>query len=438
MAPPAEKSPTEALLDRLKGLHPRLIDLSLDRMWQLLAALGDPQLALPPVIHVAGTNGKGSLVAYLRAMHEAAGYRVHAYTSPHLVRLTERFVVAGQEIAEPALAALVEECEAANGGRPITQFEILTAAGFLAFARTPADLLVLETGLGGRLDATNVVPRPLAVALTPISLDHRDFLGDTLSAIAAEKAGILRPGRPAVIGPQGPEAAAVFAAQALSVGAPLFRHGVEWTAEATATGLRYAGRRSLDLPPPALAGAHQILNAATAVAVAEVIAAEGPALTDAAIAAGIAGARWPARLQRLTAGPLVAMLPAGWELWLDGGHNEDAGRAIAAHARAAWSDRPLHMIFGMQSTKDPVGYWRHFQGLPQEVRAVAIPDAAASLSAEQSAAAAAEAGVAAAAAPSVAEALRQIVRGHDRPPGPARLLICGSLYLAGAVLAENR
>ncbi len=345
---------SDRVLERLGRLHPKLIDLSLGRVERLLAALGNPQDRLPPVVHVAGTNGKGSTVATLRACLEAGGWRVHAYISPHLVRFHERIRLAGELIEEEALLALLEECERANRGEPITYFEITTAAAFLAFSRTPADIVLLETGLGGRLDATNVVRRPAATAITPISLDHQAFLGDTIAAIAGEKAGILKSGAPAIIGPQMPEAAAVFAAHAAAVGAPLLRFGQEWRCTATGDGMRYEGPGwRYDLPLPSLPGAHQIINAGTAIACLEQLT--GFQIAGEAIARGLRRIDWPARLQRLTHGPLVEMLPEGSELWLDGGHNPGAGAALAAMA-AGWHDRPLDLVVGMLNTKDAAGF----------------------------------------------------------------------------------
>ena len=390
-----------------------------------------PERKLPPVIHVAGTNGKGSTVATLRACLEAAGHRVHVYTSPHLVRFNERIRIAGKLIDEPALAAVLGECERANGGALITFFEITTAAAFLAFSRAPADATLLEVGLGGRVDTTNVVARPAATAITPISLDHQRFLGDTVAAIAFEKAGILKPGVRAVVGPQPPEAAAVIAARAREVGAPLYRHGAEWRAEPTATGMRYEGARwRLDLPAPSLPGRHQIDNAGTAIAVLEGL--EAFSLDGDAIARGLDGIEWPARLQRLTRGLLVALLPPGSELWLDGGHNRGGGEAIAAHA-ATWRDRPLDLVFGMLNTHDAKGFLAPFAAQARGLGAVAIPGEANSLGAEESAAAARAVGIDATACPS----LRAAVAAAAARPGPSRILICGSLYLAGVVLREN-
>ncbi|MFO1058915.1 MAG: folylpolyglutamate synthase/dihydrofolate synthase family protein [Dongiaceae bacterium] len=427
-------APSDLILDRLTRLHPKIIDLSLDRVVRLLRALGAPQDRLPPVVHVAGTNGKGSVVAYLRAMLEAAGRRVHVYTSPHLVRFNERVRLAGTLIEEAHLAALLEECERVNGDIPITFFEITTAAAFLAFARTPADIVLLETGLGGRLDATNLVARPRLTVLTPISYDHRQHLGDTLAAIAGEKAGIMKAGVPAVVAPQPPEAAAVFAARAAALGVPLCRHGREWQAEARDGGLAFTvegGTRQL--PAPALLGAHQIVNAGTALAAAHLLPGFG--LDGAALARGLREVEWPARLQRLTRGTLQALLPAGWELWLDGGHNGAAGEALAAFA-AGWRDRPLHLVFGMLDTKEPAEFLAPLAPLAAGLSAVAIPGSHASLTAEAAAAVARTVGLAAAPADGVAEAVAAIAAAGRGGP-PARILICGSLYLAGTVLAEN-
>ena len=393
--------------------------------------LGHPERKLPPAIHVAGTNGKGSTVATLRACLEEAGLRVHVYTSPHLVRFNERIRLAGKLIEESAFAAVLEECERANDGAPITLFEITTAAAFLAFARTPADATLIEVGLGGRFDATNVIARPAATVVTPIALDHQRFLGDTVGAIAFEKAGILKPGVRAVVGPQTPEAAGVIAARARELGAPLYRYGSEWRAEPTQAGMRYEGARwRLDLPPPALLGRHQIDNAGAAIACLEGL--DTVRLDPAVLGRGLGRIEWPARLQRLTRGPLVSMLSAGSELWLDGGHNRAGGEVLGAHA-ATWRDRPLHLVFGMLNTHDASGFLAPLAVHARSVTAVAIPGEANSLSAEDSAAAARGTGLEATAYPDIAAA----VGAAAARPGPSRILICGSLYLAGCVLREN-
>jgi dihydrofolate synthase/folylpolyglutamate synthase len=430
--PATTPRPSEAVLDRLTRLHPKVIDLSLGRIERLLLRLGSPERALPPVVHVAGTNGKGSVIAYLRAMLEAAGRRVHVYTSPHLTRFHERIRLSGALIEEGELVGLLEECEAANGPSPITFFEITTAAAFLAFTRHPADILLLETGLGGRLDATNVVERPLLSVITPVSIDHTQFLGDTLEAIAAEKAGILKPGVPAVIGPQPAQARAVIEARAQARGTPLARAGSDWRFEATDRGFTFVdGGTRRDFDRPALPGAHQIENAAMAVAAAGRLGGFG--LDDGALGRGLAEARWPGRLQILTAGPLPALLPDGWELWLDGGHNAAAGLALAAELGRR-RDRPLHLVFGMMNSKAVRDFLAPLAPLVRSLHAVAIPGEPNSLSAEAAAGEAGAVGCSASPAPDVAAALARIAARAD---GPGRVLICGSLYLAGRVLADN-
>ncbi len=418
---------SDVILARMMSLHPKIIDLTLDRVWRLLAALGHPERALPPVIHVAGTNGKGSTQAMMRAGLEAAGRRVHAYTSPHLVRFHERIRLAGHLIDETALAALLDEAEAANGPDPITYFEITTCAALLGFARTPADALLLEVGLGGRLDATNVIDRPALCVITPVSMDHEAYLGPTLGAIAGEKAGILKPAVRAVIGPQSPAAMAVIEARAEAVGAPLFVANRDWQARRERDRLIYEDDRGLlDLPLPALPGVHQIDNAGAAIAGLRLLG-----LDAAACEAAVSRPEWPARMQRLTRGPLAEAAP-GIELWLDGGHNPGAGEALAA-TLAGMARRPTHAICGMLNTKDVGGYMRplapHLAGL----RAVSIPGEKNTLSAAETAAAATAAGIRAETAGTVAEALAAIAAEAPR----ARVLICGSLYLAGSVLREN-
>jgi dihydrofolate synthase/folylpolyglutamate synthase len=413
------------VLQRLHGLHPKLIDLSLGRLERLLAALGNPERALPPVVHVAGTNGKGSTCAFLRAIAEAAGQRVHVYTSPHLVRFHERIRVAGALVEEEALAAALDEVEQANAGEAITVFEVITAVALLLFARIPAELLVLEVGLGGRFDATNVVARPAACCIASISMDHMDFLGDTLARIAGEKAGIIKPGIPCATGAQAPEALAVLEAEAAAQRAPLLRRGREWHVTPHPHGLRYRDARgTLDLPPPALAGPHQAENAAIAIAA---LRAWGPGwLSGDAIAQGIARAEWPARLQRLH-GAQARALPPGWELWLDGGHNPGAGAALAQQA-AAWRDRPLHLVVGMKQGKGAEGFLAPL--LPHAASVTAIAEPGQHLAMPVEAIIAASGGVARP-GPTLAAALPHFAGA------PARVLVCGSLYLAGEVLKAD-
>jgi dihydrofolate synthase/folylpolyglutamate synthase len=429
-APPALGS--DRILERLTRLHPKLIDLSLGRMERLLAALGHPERRLPPVVHVAGTNGKGSTVAYLRAIAEAAGRVAHVYTSPHLVRFHERIRVAGRLIDEASLARLLDACERANGEAPITFFEITTAAAFLAFAETPADVLLLEVGLGGRLDATNVVTAPRATVITPVSLDHMEFLGDTVAKIAAEKAGIIKPGVPLVVGPQTADALDVILARAAELDAPALVHGRHWHARAESGRLVFEDARgSLDLPLPALPGPHQVGNAGMAIAVARLM---GEA--DAAIARGLETVEWPARLQRLTRGPLVAALPDDAELWLDGGHNPGAAEVIAATFRdiAGRAPKPLRIVAGMLTTKDAHGFFSGLAPLGAPVRTVQIPGEANALPAAALADAAQAAGLDAKPAASLDAAVAEIAA--EDGPAP-RILVCGSLYLAGRVLASH-
>lgn len=431
-------TPVDSILARLLALHPKRIDLSLDRMRRVLERLGSPEKRVPPVIHVAGTNGKGSTIAFLRAMLEAAGQSVHVYTSPNLVRVNERFRLGspagGMLVSDADLAEALAECERANGDAPITLFEIETAAAFVLFARHPADYLLLEVGLGGRLDATNVVERPLASVVTPVSMDHVEFLGDTIEKIAAEKAGVFREGAPAVIAPQSDLVAAVLERHAERARAPLHAAGQQWNAGVEHGRLVYQDEKGLlDMPPPKLFGRHQFDNAGTAIAA---LRAGGVNLPARAIEQGLMRAEWPARLQRLTSGKLVSLAPAGAELWLDGGHNADGGRAIAA----ALGDleervsRPLVLVVGMLSTKDRSAFLRNFTGLVRRVFGVPIHQEK-GVPADEIAASARAAGMPADAPGSIEDALKAIGNlGFEPPP---RILITGSLYLAGEVLAAN-
>ncbi|MFM2043823.1 MAG: FolC bifunctional protein [Pseudomonadota bacterium] len=447
----AENPRLEAVLERMRRLHPKVIDLSLGRIERLLAKLGHPERRLPPVVHVAGTNGKGSTVAFLRAMAEAAGHRVHVYTSPHLVHFHERIRLAGSFIDDTDLATLLEEVERLNGEDPITFFEVTTAAAFQAFTTVPADLILLEVGLGGRLDATNVIDRPAVSVLTRISMDHMQFLGDSIGAIAGEKAGILKPGAPAVAFPQpDPAVTALFRARAAEIGAPLRLFGAPdgWSAEAVGpqgagpdgaegVGLRYrGGGRVLDLPLPGLPGAHQILNAGLAIAATEHLPLPIP---DAAIAEGLRRVHWPARLQRLSRGLLSDRLPPGWDLWLDGGHNDSAGEVLAVQAgRWAADGRPLDLVFGMLGSKKPLDFLSPLAPHVRRLVAVGIPGEAAALPPEAVAAIARDAGITdVRMADSVGAAVALLTDPAAPAAPPARILICGSLYLAGTVLREN-
>ena len=423
---------SDAILTRLLSLHPKIIDLSLGRMEVLLAKMGHPERHLPPVIHMAGTNGKGSTVAYLRALMEAAGLSVHAYTSPHLVKFHERIRLAGELIPEAELSALLEECEAANGGEPITFFEITTVAAFLAFARQPADYLLLEVGLGGRLDATNVIPQTKVSVITPIDYDHQQYLGDTLTAIAGEKAGIIKKDTPVIIGYQPDEARDAIIRQAQRVKAPAFVGGEDWQAYEEQGRLIFSDENGLlDLPLPQLPGRFQIQNAGNAIAAIRVLA--DARITDAHIAQGLKSVTWSARMQRLGAGHLSKLLPEGAELWLDGGHNPAGGKALA-EAFAELEDRnpkPLTIIWGMLNTKEAAGYIRPFAGLARHVITLAIPGEENAISAENLAATVIAEGLPAETASSIEDALRRAGQKGEN----ARVLIGGSLYLAGRVLA---
>jgi dihydrofolate synthase/folylpolyglutamate synthase len=405
----------DASLDRLHRLYPKLIDLSLDRLLRLLGALGDPQLRLPPVVHVAGTNGKGSACAFMRAIAESAGLRVHVYTSPHLVRFNERIRLAGELVSDEVLAAALDEIEAANSGKLITVFEAITAAAFVLFARVPADLCILEVGLGGRFDATNVIGVPAVAAITSISMDHQDFLGDRLAVIAAEKAGIIKAGGKVVTGRQDKEVMEVLFREAVLQGAVFLRRGYEWEIEAAGGGLRFG---EMALPMPALIGSHQVDNAGIAVAAMQAL---GLPIPEAAFRQGLLRAEWPARLQPLT-GALLKLLPAGSTLWVDGAHNPGGGLALAAQL-AAW-DGPTTLVVGMKQSKDVVEFLTPLLPLAERIFAVAEPGQHLALPVDKVIAAS---GGVAVAGPDVAGALRQIVT-------PTRVLICGSLYLAGEVL----
>ena len=379
------------------------------------------------MIHLAGTNGKGSTQAMIRAGLEAAGQSVHAYTSPHLVRFHERIRVAGDLIDESALSAALDECWHANGGDQITYFEITTCAAFLAFARTRADVTLLETGLGGRLDATNVVETPALTILTPISYDHQQYLGETLTEIAGEKAGILKRGVPCIVGPQDGEALEAIEARAARLGAPLLAYGQHWHVWEERGRLVYQDETGLlDLPLPNLPGPHQIANAGAALAALRHLGHD-----EAACEAAVTRADWPARMQRLRRGPLAKAAPEA-ELWLDGGHNPAAGEALA-DLLEHMPRRPTHLICGMLNTKDVSGYLRPLARVVDSLTAVSIPDAPATLSADQTAEAGSAVGLASITAPDVSSALDTIIA---RDPA-ARVLICGSLYLAGTVLRDN-
>ena len=418
---------SDVILDRMMSLHPKVIDLTLDRVWRLLAAVGHPERRLPPVVHVAGTNGKGSTLAMIRAGIEGAGLTAHAYTSPHLARFHERIRLAGALISEGHLTEVLDRCYDANGGESITYFEITTVAALLAFAETSADYTLLEVGLGGRLDATNVIDKPAITVITPVSIDHTQFLGDTIEKIAFEKAGIIKPGVPVVVGPQQAVALEVIERQAARMGAPVFAHGQHWQVWEERGRLVFQDETGLvDLPRPALIGEHQIQNAGAAIA-----ALRALGFGDAACEAAMRDATWPARMQRLRSGPLVEAAGTA-ELWLDGGHNPAAGEMLA-RVLDGLPPRPTHLVCGMLNTKDVAGFMRPLAGRAASLTAVSIPGEAATLSAEETARIAESAGHQSRTAEDVRAAISAIVAEDPA----ARILICGSLYLAGQVLRDN-
>lgn len=424
----------DPVLERLGALHPKLIDLSLGRIERLLAALDHPEHKLAPVIHIAGTNGKGSTAALLRAILEAAGKTVNVYTSPHLVRFAERIRLSGQVISDEALTDLLERVETANGGAPITFFEVTTAAAFLAFAEHPADVTILEVGLGGRLDATNVIDAPALTVITPVSMDHQQFLGDDLASIATEKAGILKPGVPCILAKQADAARAAIEARAAAIASPLICEGKDFDAKAKDGSLVYASPgqgtdQSYTLPLPNLEGVHQAQNAAVALRAAMEFL--GCSADDPAMAQGLTTAVWPARLQRLTRGPMVEVLPEGWELWLDGGHNPAAGKALAT-SLAFWRDQPVYLIFGMMEGKDWDGFLQPL-GFMDATYVVPIPGEA---HVDPETIAESDRGflMGIEVAKNPAAALGRLVGAN---PNPSRVLIAGSLYLAGQILQTH-
>ncbi|HEY3677338.1 MAG TPA: folylpolyglutamate synthase/dihydrofolate synthase family protein [Bradyrhizobium sp.] len=438
MAP--SSPPLRELIARLSGLHPRQIDLSLDRMQRLLDRLDHPERKLPPVIHVAGTNGKGSTIAYLRAILEASGLRVHVYTSPYLVRINECYRLrkpgGGVLVGDDELREALEHCERANAGDPITIFEIETAAAFCLFAQHPADVVLLEVGLGGRLDATNVIETPLACVIAPVSMDHMEFLGDTLTQIAGEKAAIIKRKVPVICAEQAEEAMAVIEAQARRMHAPLHAAGQQWHVNVERGRLVYQDDRGLmDLAAPKLFGRHQFDNAGLAIATLRAVDAFKVGI--ASFEAGIVNAEWPARMQRLTSGALVDLAPAGSEVWLDGGHNAEGGR-VAAAALGDLEERvsrPLVVIAGMMANKDVDAFLANFAGLTRHIIAVPIPARDNAMPPGRLADAARAIGMRVETSPGIEAALRSLARlAYEVPP---RILITGSLYLAGPVLSAN-
>ena len=427
----------DRILERLLMLHPKLIDLSLSRLKKLLDRLGNPEENLPPTVHVAGTNGKGSTVATLAAIYKSAGYRVHIYTSPHLVSFTERIVVSGSEISKAYLEEILIECEDANNGESITFFEITTAAAMLAFSRNPADLLLLEVGLGGRFDATNVIEAPTLSVITPVSMDHQDFLGNTIDEIAFEKAGILKPSVPAIIGPQTNKALNVIKRRALELGSSAYIFGEDWNISPANNQLIFKmGSKSSIVPRPNLLGDHQIQNAGCALASIKLLNSQFP-VSPQEIDMGLVSINWPARLQKLKEGNFIENLLEDVEIWIDGGHNQDAAKAIASTLRdwrTASPEISIHMVFGALNNRCPQNFLQYFTNVIDTIRAVDIPGETNALSTLEIETAARECGLKAYPAKGISPAITDIISNSS---GKCRILICGSLYLAGAVLREN-
>jgi len=409
------------------SLHPKIIDLTLDRSWQLLAALDHPEKRLPPVIHIAGTNGKGSTQAMIRAGLESAGKSVHAYTSPHLARFHERIRLAGELISEPHLTEILDEVSVANGGQNITYFEITTIAAMLAFARVPADFTLLEVGLGGEFDATNVIDDPHLTIITPVSVDHQQYLGETLREIATAKAGIIKSGVPCIVGPQSDEALEVIEDRAARLGAPLLVCGQHWHVYTEHDRLVFQDENGLlDLPLPALRGDHQIQNAGAAIAALRHLGCDERAITGA-----MKNVQWPARFQRLRFGPILDAAGSA-EIWLDGGHNPAAGQALA-QTMSMLPPRPTFLVCGMLKTKDVAGFLRPLARHVAALRAVTIPGETATLTAGETALAAQSVGIVATESTSAVAAVTDIAASHPN----ARIIICGSLYLAGHILRDH-
>ena len=417
-------------------LHPKIIDLSLGRVMELLKKLGDPQNHLPPVVHVAGTNAKGSVIAYMRAVLEAEGYGVHVHISPHLVRFNERIRLSGNLITEVALSELLEGCEQINAEKPITFFEITTCAALVAFASEPADVVLLETGLGGRLDATNVIRQPAVTVLTPISLDHQQYLGDTLSQIGREKAGILKRGTPCVVATQPDEAMQSIIATAQNLGVALYRQEEDWSVHRDGDQLVYENPRGrTTLPLPNLVGPHQLNNAGIALAALDRLAA--CKTSHEARRSGLVGAEWPGRMQRLVRGPLLRQLPDGWEIWVDGGHNEAAAKAIVGQAQVWQSENAsmsLYVIFGMLNSKNPETFLRPLKAHIKSIRCLNIPGEENAYKPDDLLTAAQNIGIPAIKSETVEKAAADLIICSQKP---ARILICGSLYLVGTILSNH-
>ena len=396
----------------------------LERTQELLKRLGNPEAKLPPVVHVAGTNGKGSTIAFLRAILEAAGYKVHVYTSPHLKRFNERIVLAGREIDDTSLFTVIEQARLAAGDDSFSFFEGTTAAAFLAFSQTPADIVLIETGAGGRFDPTNVIERPALTIITTISFDHMTILGNTLLEIAWHKAGIMREGVPCIISFQPEEVHQVLQAEAKEYDALVCVYGQHWAVQKTAAGLRYINADgAIDLPPPSLLGPHQYVNAGNAITAATLL--EDFTISQEAVEAGLLNAQWPARLERITKGPRHEMLPPHWELWVDGGHNMAAGHMLAAFIEEAWRDRPTYIIFGTTQGKDVESLFTPLVGKVKGMHATPVISEPKSYSASDIVSVM-EKHAPLQACDNVEDAITRIVASEQ---SPARILVFGSLYL---------
>ena len=419
---------SDFILNRMMTLHPKVIDLTLDRVWSLLEALGNPQNNLPKVIHIAGTNGKGSTLSMLRAGLNQIGLKTHAYTSPHLVRFHERIQLNDNFIDENDLTEILNECYSANKDRPITYFEITTCAAILAMSRKHADYVLLEVGLGGRLDATNVIAHPALTVITPVSIDHEQFLGNTVKKIAAEKAGIIKPFCPIIIGKQDKNALQVITEKALEQKAPILAEGQQWRIKQTGDNILYEDQTTtIELPLPNLLGTHQIQNAGIAIAALTQLTGRKEAFYGA-----VSKAKWPARMQKLSTGPILATLGHS-DVWLDGGHNPAAGKALASYL-SKQNNRPTVLICGLLKTKDATGYLSPLSNLVKFLAAVSIPNEQNTLTAEETAKSANELGINSKSFTSISEGVQFVANQFP----DCRVLICGSLYLAGQILGENQ
>jgi len=419
---------SDFILNRMMTLHPKVIDLTLDRVWRLLEALGNPQNNLPEVIHIAGTNGKGSTLSMLRAGLNQIGLKTHAYTSPHLVRFHERIQLNENFIDENDLTEILDECYSANNDRPITYFEITTCAAILAMSRKHADYVLLEVGLGGRLDATNVVAHPALTVITPVSIDHEQFLGTTIKKIAGEKAGIIKPFCPVIIGKQNKDALEVITEKALEQKAPILAEGQQWRIKQTGDSILYQDHnRTIELPLPNLLGTHQIQNAGIAIAALTQLTEKKEAFYGA-----VSKAKWPARMQKLSTGPILATLGHS-DVWLDGGHNPAAGKALANYL-STQNNKPTVLICGMLRTKDIAGYLFPLSKLVKFLAAVSIPNEQNTLTADETAKSANELGINAKSFTSISEGVQYVANQFPN----CQVLICGSLYLAGQILGENQ